>query len=444
MNGRNDIAPPCPPIRHTIQQDGGRSRVSPYNWQDEKVAGVAQSEEFAMSNARTMRLLMAGTGLLLMAGPTLALDGADLLAKINAATGVPGNPVSAQSVDVSGTTVTLRGATYKPVPSEEAMSLGDVTLEGVQEESDGGYYIERVSFPDVNVREDKTTVSVSDIRMRDVYVPADVTGNTLDSVLLYEEASAGPTTVSVDGKTVFSLASSRSTTDVAEDNSSVGFEVEVEGIKADLSTIEDAKSRDAVQSLGLTSLDGSMTMSGSWQAEQGLVDVENYTIDFTDVGTLSLALSFSGYTLDFIKAAQQTSEALQENAGKEAQDAANLAMLGLMQRLTFNSAEISFDDAGITNRALDYAGKEQGVSGSTMAQMLKGMTPLVLAQYNIPKLQTMVSEAVNTYLDDPGNFTISAAPENPVPFPIIMGAAMGAPNTLPDVLGMTVEANQRQ
>lgn len=397
-----------------------------------------------MSNAGKMRLLMVGTSLLLMAGPALSLDGPDLLAKINAATGLPGSPVNAQSVDVSGTTVTLKGATYKPAPTAETMSLGDVTLEGVQEESDGGYFIETVNFPDINVREDKTSVSVSDITMSNVSVPATVTGTTLDSVLLYEEASAGPTTVSVDGKTIFSVASSRSTTNVAEDNSSVGFEVEVEGIKADLSTIEDAKSRDALQSLGLTSLDGSMTITGSWQAEQGLVDIEEYTLDFNDVGTLSMAFSFSGYTLDFVKAAQQTSETMQANAGKEAQDAAGLAMLGLMQRLTFNSAEISFNDAGFTTRALDYAGKEQGVSGNTMAQMLKGMTPLVLAQYNVPKLQTMVSEAVNIYLDNPGNFTISAAPANPVPFPMIMGAAMGAPNTLPDVLGVTVEANKRR
>ncbi|WP_449619159.1 hypothetical protein [Rhizobium halophilum] len=372
------------------------------------------------------------------------MDGADLLAKINAAMGMPGSPVNAQSVDINGTSVTLRGATYKPDPEQEAMTLGDVTLEGVQEESDGGYFIEKVSFPDINVTEDKTTVSVSDIMMNNVTVPAEVTGNTLDSVLVYEEASAGPTTVTVDGKTVFSVASSRATTDVAEDNSSVGFEVEVEGIKADLSAIENAKSRDAAQALGLTSLDGSMTMSGSWQAQQGVVDIKDYTLDFANVGTLSMAFSFSGYTMDFVRAVNELGEAQAQQNNQQNKDAAGLAMLGLMQRLTFNSAEIRFEDAGIINRALDYAGKEQGVSGETMAQMLKGMTPLMLAQYNVPKLQTMVSEAVNTFLDNPGSFKISAEPANPVPFPMIMGAAMGAPNTLPDVLGVTVEANQAE
>lgn len=393
-----------------------------------------------MFHADKMRLLMAGTGLLLMAGPAFSLDGNDLVAKINAATGVPGNPLAAQSIDVSGSTVTLRGATYKPVPTEEAMSLGDITLEGVEEDN-GGYTIGKMLFPNVNVREDKTSVSISDISMSNVTVPADVTGNTLDAVLLYEEATTGPMEVTFEGKPVFSIASSSSTTDVADDQSSVGFAVDVEGIKVDLSAVEDPKSRETIQALGVSSLAGSMAMSGNWQAADGLVNVEDYNFDFADVGKLAMAFSISGYTMDFVKAAQETSNAMQANASKESQEAAGLAMLGLMQRLTFNTAEISFEDAGITQRALDYAGKEQGVSGDAMAQMLKAMTPLMLAQYNVPALQNMVSEAVNVYLDNPGNLVITAAPANPVPFPMIMGAAMGAPNTLPEVLGVTVKAN---
>ena len=38
-----------------------------------------------MSHTSKLQALMAGTGLLLMAGPAFSLDGADLLAKINAA-----------------------------------------------------------------------------------------------------------------------------------------------------------------------------------------------------------------------------------------------------------------------------------------------------------------------------------------------------------------------
>ena len=36
---------------------------------------------------------------------------------------------------------------------------------------------------------------------------------------------------------------------------------------------------------------------------------------------------------------------------------------------------------------------------------------------------------------------ITAEPKDPVPFPMIMGAAMGAPQTIPQVLGVTITAN---
>jgi hypothetical protein len=95
----------------------------------------------------------------------------------------------------------------------------------------------------------------------------------------------------------------------------------------------------------------------------------------------------------------------------------------------------------ITKKALDYAGSQQGETGDQLAQSLKGFVPMMMAQFNMPELQNQVSAAVNTYLDGPENLTISAAPEKPVPVPMIIGAAMGAPNTIPSVLGVKVTAN---
>ena len=109
--------------------------------------------------------------------------------------------------------------------------------------------------------------------------------------------------------------------------------------------------------------------------------------------------------------------------------------------MTFNNASIRFDDATITKRVLDYIGGQQGVSGDQLAQSLKGMVPLMMAQLNVPELQNQVSTAVNSYLDAPKSLTISAEPAKPVPFPMIIGAAMGAPNTVPSVLGVKVTAN---
>ena len=111
------------------------------------------------------------------------------------------------------------------------------------------------------------------------------------------------------------------------------------------------------------------------------------------------------------------------------------------QQLTFEGAQIRFEDASITKRALDYAGSKQNVSGQQMADSLKAMTPIMLAQLNIPELQNAISAAVSTFLDDPKSLTVKATPDKPVAFPMILGAAMGAPNTVPQMLSVKVSAN---
>ncbi|RWX75824.1 hypothetical protein EPK99_19275 [Neorhizobium lilium] len=387
------------------------------------------------------RPLLAGVALTILAGPAFALDGNDLLAKVNKALAIQGGTIEAQSIAVNGDHVILTGTSFNPSGATERLPIGTVTLDGVKDDA-GGYSIDKVTFPNFSTSKEGSTVSVSDITMSGVTVPGDASTGGFDSLLLYDEAHSGPMTVAVDGKTIFAVAETNVTTALSDDSSGLDFDLNLKGMKADLSVIDDPQTKEAVTALGLTSLDGKMTVSGNWTQNDGTVDIKEYSLDFAKVGRLNLAVSLSGYTLDFIRSAQETAKAMEANPDKqEAQQAANLAMLGLMQRLTFNSAQIRFEDDGITKRALDYAGKKQGTTGEQMAQMVKAMTPLMLAQYNIPELQNMLSSAVNTFLDKPGALTVDAEPANPVPFPMIMGAAMGAPNTLPKVLGVKVSAN---
>jgi len=395
-----------------------------------------------MRYSSTIRLLAAGTTLIALGTPALALDGNDLVKKLNSALYMQqGEGIVPGSVEVNGSTVTLRNSLFEAGASQGSLPLGTIEMEGVEEDA-GGYTIETVTFENVDLRQDKTEISASDIVMSGVTVPANTTGNSLDSVLLYDEATTGPMAIKVDGKTVASIGSSKLTTDVSDDDKKISFDLQVADIKADLATIDDPATKQTISDLGITSLDGKVSMTGSWDLEPGTLAIEEYAFDFANIGKLDMAFSLSGYTLDFVRSANETARAMEANPNKEqAEQAANLAMLGLMQRLTFNSAMISFADDGITEKALDVVGKQQGTSGDQLAQMIKAMTPIVLAQYNIPELQNALSQAVNTYLDNPGSLTITAQPPSPVPFPMILGAGMGAPNTLPQVLGVTVKAN---
>jgi hypothetical protein len=398
-----------------------------------------------MIRAQKLTALLAGTAFVMIGSQAYALDGQDLLDKINAAAYGAGNGlIAAKSIEVDDDDVTLKGVTFTPPgPDAKTAELGDITLQDVSEEDGGAYHIGLIEFPDIDVTEDKTNAKVSELYLSGIWVPGDVTTGDINSLLLYEEAHSGPISVSVDGKEVFSMAEAKSIMEVSDDEDTISFVGEVTGIKADLSTVEDAKSKEALDALNLHSLDGKVTMSGSWEISSGTIDIEEYAFEFANIGTLNLAFSLSGYTMDLIKQMQETTREMQAQPNNEqAEQAAGLAMLGLAQQMSFNSAEISFDDDGITKRGLDFAGKQQGTSGKEMGDMVKAMVPMLLAQFKLADLQNTVSAAVNTYIDDPQNLTISLAPEKPVPFPMIVGAGMGAPETLPKLLGLTVTANE--
>ena len=388
------------------------------------------------------RLLAAGAALTFVTGPAFALDGNDVVAKLNNTLAVQsGAALSAETVTTNGSDVTLTNAKFAVNGGKQSFPVGTIKMQGVEEDT-GSYHVEKVTFDNVNITQDKTNFVASDLSISGLAIPADPNGGGIDSMLFYDSAQVGKMAATIDGKPAFSIDSSETTMEAADDNSSVNFDVKVNGIKGDLSLVEDPQARDTIQQLGITSLDGKISMEGSWALEDGTLEVTDYSFDFAKVGKLNVLFSISGYTLDFIKSLNETTKTMAADPNnQEAQQAAGLAMLGLMQQLTFNSAEIRFDDAGITKKGLEVAAKKQNTTAAQLTQMLKAMTPMMLAQANVPELQNMVTTAVNAYLDKPGSLTITAEPENGVPFPMIMGAAMGAPNTLPKVLGVTVKAN---
>ncbi|MBB3564110.1 hypothetical protein FHX06_005465 [Rhizobium sp. BK512] len=394
-----------------------------------------------MTFYRTTRLMLSSAAILSFAGSAFALDGQDLLKKINAAYSQQGGTVTADSVDIDGTTITLKNTSFKP-NAGEPIAIGDITLSGVEEQDDGSYYIEEAAFPDISSSKEGVTVSAQEMTLGDISVPAQP-GDTIDSMFFAESAHTGPIKVVKDGAEVFSVLESDMNATLREDESGFDFDGAFKSMKADLSQAGDSPdSKEAIEKLALQHIQGDITMKGAWDIEPGTIDLSEISFDITNVGKLNFGFKISGYTMAFMKSMQDAVKQSEANPNKEeAQQALGLAMLGLAQQLTFDSAQIRFEDASITKRALDYAGSKQNVSGQQMADSLKAMTPIMLAQLNIPELQNAISAAVSTFLDNPKSLTVKATPEKPVAFPMIVGAAMGAPNTVPQMLGVKVSAN---
>jgi hypothetical protein len=392
---------------------------------------------------RSIGLMLASTAFVSIASAASALDGNDIVAKLNALSSKSGVVIAAENATVDGDNVTLSGVTATiTTEGNKKIPLGDVKLEGVSED-DEGYEIKKASFADINFMDNGDGISAKDIYINGLGIPSKTDANDLSSMLSAESVHVGSTSIMAKNKSVMTIDQTTVNYDYADDDSKVSFDADIAGLKIDLTSAPDPKAQEAIQALGLQNLDGEITMKGSWTLADGKMDISEYAFDFDNVGRLDINFSLSGYTMALMKSMQDAMKAAQNNPDKSAANAAlGMSMMGLMQQLSYNGASIRFDDAGITAKVLDYAGKQQGVDGKQFAQSIKGMLPMMLAQMNMPDLQKQIVDAANAYLDAPKSIEVSAKPAQGLPFPQIMGAAMGNPADLAKTLNVKVTANQ--
>jgi len=392
---------------------------------------------------RSIGLMLASTAFVSIASAAFALDGNDIVAKLNALSSKNGVVIAAASATVDGDNVTLSGVTATITTADnKKIPLGDVKLEGVSQD-DEGYEIKKASFADINIMDNGDGIAAKDIYVNGLSIPTKTDANDLSSMLLAESVHVGSTSIMAKNKSVMTIDQTMVNYDYADDDSKMSFDADIAGLKIDLTSAPDPKAQEAIQALGLQNLDGEITMKGSWSLTDGKMDISEYAFDFDNVGRLDINFSLSGYTMALMKSMQDAVKAAQNNPDKSAANAAlGMSMMGLMQQLSYNGAAIRFDDAGITAKVLDYAGKQQGVDGKQFAQSIKGMLPMMLGQMNMPDLQKQIVDAASAYLDAPKSIEVSAKPAQGLPFPQIMGAAMGNPADLAKTLNVKVTANQ--
>ena len=85
--------------------------------------------------------------------------------------------------------------------------------------------------------------------------------------------------------------------------------------------------------------------------------------------------------------------------------------------------------------------KQSGMSKADFVTQITGALPFMLNFIGNEPFQKKVADAVTAFLKDPKSITISASPSAPVEFVKIMGAGQTAPQTLPDLLGADISAN---
>ncbi len=175
--------------------------------------------------------------------------------------------------------------------------------------------------------------------------------------------------------------------------------------------------------LGYDSLSLNVGVAGSYDAAKSALTINGITLDGKDMGKLSISGTFGGVPREKLQNADQLHE--------------------LAPTATLEVAEVRFDDAGLTNRALDMQAKQLGAKREDLAAMVPGFLPLAFSQVNITDeaFQSEVSAAVSAYLKDPKSITVKFAPATPVLLTEVGKTALASPNGVLKLLGIGVAAN---
>ena len=352
-----------------------------------------------------------------------------------------------QGIDVSWTGVTgdademvLDGVAFGVPGEEERIQLGKLTFEDISEEDDG-YRIGSISTEPYHFTQDKLSIDVSTMSFNGVLLPAADDTDPVKSLPVYETTELESVEVKLDGKSLFSLANVAGEMTPPTDGAPMEFSGSVEKFTADLTIVDDPASKAVIDGLGYQTITGSVEMTGSWEPTSGRMALTQQDITVDDAGTLGVTLDIGGYTPSFMQSVQDLQKKMTNDPAGADNSAQGLAMLGLMQQLTFHGAAIRFDDDSLTGRVLDYFARQQGMKPEDIANQAKAILPFLTAQLNNPELSGQITAAVNKFLDDPESLEISATPPAPVPFALIAASGMTSPLELPKTLGVSVTAN---
>ena len=386
---------------------------------------------------------------LLAAHPALALEADAFAQRLTEVLKNQNFELSYESASLEGSNVVLNGAKVAPVGVENPAEVGALTFENVTDDG-GTYTVERFGASNVEgnfpAEGDGPAFgySIGSWGVENMVLPPEGGGAELATAMggfSYDRLFIEDAAFTADGKPFMTLASADSTID--PNSSPLNMTGSMADLVIDLTVPPDPSGELTkwVEGTGYEKIEVDGDFAGTWDLTTGLIDVPNYAFDFANMGKLGMEMAIGGYTPAFAKSLQEVSRQT-GSSDPQAQQAAGMQMLGLVSQLSFGRFILSFEDAGMTDRLLEYYAQTNGQTKDQLVQQTIGILPLVLGQLQAPELQAQIQEAVTSFLNDPKSITVSLNPDTTVAFPVLMGAAMSSPSELAKALNAQVTANR--
>lgn len=380
------------------------------------------------------KTLLAATALtLLSATHAFAVEAQDFVDRLQDLLGKQGSALTVEAMAKDGDVITLTGVTMTIAneTKKSALPLGDFIFSGVSENDAGVYLAEKLSLADINHKTPDGTLSVTGISFENFELPKP----SKSAFIFYTSAKLDAVTLTYKGEEVFRLRDAAAMLDANDDRTELGFDTDVNSIWLNMASNVPPQQLAILSKMGYETIEASMDVDGSWNAETGLMRMTDLNIDVANAGKLSLAIAFDGYTLEM-------AEALGSLSGIKNEKAVEAEMLKFVSQMNYISSSIKFEDQSLTNKLLDFQAEQQGTDRAALVQLAKAMMPFAMSGLNMPEFTGMISTAVGQFLENPQDIEITANPASPIPLTTLMETGERQPQALIGAMNVQVKANQ--
>jgi hypothetical protein len=203
-----------------------------------------------------------------------------------------------------------------------------------------------------------------------------------------------------------------------------GFSMRAGPIKANIDALAEMPNyRHVLELLGYKDFTINVASEGGYDDKTDTLSLGSFTLDATDVGKVTVAGKFSGMSLGQIAARDDS--------------------VGTTAKAKLDNMQVHFANGGVVERVIDM---QANATGSTHDEVVEQATAVVTLTFMLAGNITFaekIGTAFGTFLADPKTLTFTAAPAAPVTLGKIFAAAIGARETLPDLLGVDVKANDQ-
>jgi len=382
----------------------------------------------------------------LFASPASAFDADSFVGKFSSTFSSLGIGVTYGSLEPVGDDgVVLKDIQFLLNKVPEPIKIRSLVIEGIKELDGGGftaqsYATQGISFVGAG-DEGELIVTMAGATGSNLYYPDPA--NTDAPMFLFptSEQTFQGLDVNINGASIVSGGDIVASTNYDKSSGIVSSEFQLVGLKTDLTLIDEPSFTMQRQALGYDKLSMNMAIAGTWDMNTGRVEIEKYDFGADEAGKLSLKLALSGYTEALAKQLRALSVQVQGGSEQE-QQMANMQVLGMLSQLSFESMQLSFKDASLTDRVLELQAQMMGRSKEELVEMVPAMVPMMTSALQNPNFTSAVSAAAGAFLSNPGDITISANPGRLVPVTELMAASAAAPQTLIDLLKIEVKANE--